>query len=209
MVNYRLLSLAIVLVAGLAATSLAGGAQASSESGRARQAAPALNEPNRADCAAIRGTEYWSDEERAWFLAYCIGQAVFLPPVAISAPAQPLPPVTSRPQAPAVSVTCYSSHGYATAEGDLQNVPLNAFAGEPIQCSASVFGSYTSIDWAGGFVNGSGSSFVTSFGYRTLPWTIRVQVNWGGNPVIKYISVTTVSGFAGCANYAYGVCIVR
>jgi hypothetical protein len=75
--------------------------------------------------------------------------------------------------------------------GDLQNVPLSAIAGEPIYCSASVSGPYTSIDWAAGFSNGSGVNFVASFGYRRTPWTVRVQVNWGGNPFIKYFSVTT------------------
>jgi hypothetical protein len=28
--------------------------------------------PNRLDCAVIRGTEYLSGAERAWFLAHCV-----------------------------------------------------------------------------------------------------------------------------------------
>jgi hypothetical protein len=32
--------------------------------------------PNRKDCAAIRGTDYQSGEEREWYLANCLSQAV-------------------------------------------------------------------------------------------------------------------------------------
>jgi hypothetical protein len=143
--------------------------RAASQSGRATPRP--LLDANRADCEAIRGTDYLSDEERAWFLAYCVGVVVYAP-VVVASPVPDvflLPPVAQRPSEPGVSVTCRSSLGSATAAGDLQNVPLSAIAGEPIYCSASVFGSYTSIDWAGGFTNGSGVNFVTSFDYRRTP----------------------------------------
>jgi len=170
----------------------AGLAGAASQSGSGIAKRPLLD-ANRADCEAIRGTDYLSDEERAWFLAYCVGVIVYAP-VVVANPVPDvflLPPVAQRASEPGVSVTCRSSLGSATAAGDLQNVPLSAIAGELIYCSASVSGSYTSIDWAGGFTNGSGVNFATSFDYRRTPWTIRVQVNWGGNPVSKYVSVTT------------------
>src|ERR1700759_2434632 len=35
--------------------------------------AAVLNDANRGDCDAIRDTDYWSDEERSWFLSYCVG----------------------------------------------------------------------------------------------------------------------------------------
>jgi len=165
-----------------------------------------LTDLNRADCDSIRGTDYLSDEERAWFLTYCVGGVVYAPVTVdyVFLPVITSPPVSARPIEPSVSVTCRSSLGSATAAGDLQNVPLSAIAGEPIYCSASVAGPYTSIDWAGGFVSGSGANFVTSFDLRRTPWTIRVQVNWGGNPVIKYVSVST-QGF-GCLPLGYIVC---
>lgn len=34
----------------------------------------AAGEPNRASCAAIRGTAYHSAEERAWYWKHCIGK---------------------------------------------------------------------------------------------------------------------------------------
>ena len=34
---------------------------------------PTVEAPNRADCDAIRGTDYESPEERTWFLANCLG----------------------------------------------------------------------------------------------------------------------------------------
>jgi hypothetical protein len=163
---------------------------------------------DRFNCDAIRGTDYESEDERAWFLANCIGGSSAVAPVIIYYVPEVFIPAgpTQRPSAPGVVVTCNSSIATATANEDTQQVPLAAFAGELIYCSAFVNGYYSSIDWAGGQVNGSGPNFTTSFGFRTTPWTIRVQVNWGGNPVIKYISVNTVG--AGCLPGA-PFCIVR
>jgi hypothetical protein len=166
---------------------------------------------DRYDCDAIRGTDYESDDERTWFLAYCVGGP------ATSTQSGPIfyylqqevlliPPVAARPPAPTARVTCNSSLATATVSEDAQQAPLAAFAGEPISCFAVVNGSYTSIDWAGGQVNGNGTTFVTSFGFRNSPWTVRVQVNWGGNPVIKYINVSTVA--AGCP-FGSSICIGR
>jgi hypothetical protein len=210
MLKFGMTALVLALAAGIGILGQSperGLAASESSPSGAAPVSQSQTDPNRADCGAIRGTDYLSEEERGWFLTYCVDQPVFQPsPVFFAVPLpSPPAPVVARPAAPAVRIACYSSLGVAVAEGDLQNVPLNAFPGEPISCSASVSGSYTSIDWAGGQINGSGPSFVTSFSYRTAPWTIRVQVNWGGNPVIKYVSVTTVPGF-GCA---YPFCIVR
>jgi hypothetical protein len=73
---------------------------------------------------------------------------------------------------------------------------LQAFAGEPINCNVAVAGYYTSIDWDAASIDGHATNFVASFPLRRTPWTVRLQVNWGGNPVIKYVSVTTLAG--GC-----------
>jgi hypothetical protein len=166
---------------------------------------------DRFDCDAIRGTDYQSEDERTWFLTYCVGgpaSAAQPLPLIYYLPQNVLvvPPVAARPPAPTVRLTCTSSFGSATANEDTQQVPLSAFAGEPISCFAAVNGSYTSIDWAGGDYNGNGPTFVTSFGFRTSPWNVRMQVNWGGNPVIKYINVTTLG--SGCV-YGAPICIVR
>jgi endonuclease YncB( thermonuclease family) len=50
-------------------------ASAPSLPGVPRQELP-QSEPNRADCAAIRGTEYQSETERDWFFANCFGQTL-------------------------------------------------------------------------------------------------------------------------------------
>jgi hypothetical protein len=212
---YRIvLSAVLALTLGAAAFATTAGDASAAARGPELDTRASVLHQNRADCRAIRGTDYWSDEERAWFLTYCVDRAAAPPEpvyVIVAPPApvfQPAPAsVASRGPAPGVTIACYSSQGAAVAEGDLQNVPLNAFPGEAVSCTASVAGSYSSIDWAGGQYNGSGPSFVTSFSFRTTPWTIRAQVNWGGNPVIKYVSVTTTSGCPGYFSTAF--CYVR
>ena len=118
---------------------------------------------------------------------------VVAPPTATPVPPPPPPPPpTQRPAAPSVSVTCTSSGGTASAGPDQQATQLRAAANELVRCTATINGSYESIAWAGGQVQGSGTSFSVGF---TLPTnTIRLQVNWGGNPVIKNITVNVVGG---------------
>lgn len=202
-----------LLVAGLAFVGRGAGPADAASAAPPPTTAPVLADLNRADCDTIRGTDYLSDEERGWFLTYCLGgsaassqtapQVVYVyVPVPQTAAAASIAP--SKPVAPSVRISCTSSQGTAVASDDLQNPSLNAFANEPIYCAASVNGSYTSIDWAAGSNNGSSLNFITSFGYRTLPWTIRVQLNWGGNPIIHNFSVTTLS--SGCLLPGYQIC---
>ena len=197
----RLSIVTLALLIALAATQVVG-----PRMGATSASAGALTD--RYDCAAIHGTDYESEDERNWFLTYCLAPVVAeAPPLIYYLPEVFLPAVPApRPAAPAVRVTCVSSLATATANEDTQQVPLAAFAGEIISCSAFVSGNYQTIDWAGGQINGNGVNFQTSFGFRTTPWTIRVQVNWGGNPVIKYVSVSTVG--AGCLPGS-PICVVR
>jgi hypothetical protein len=117
-------------------------------------------------------------------------------------PAQPAaPPPTPVPvRVNIASATCTSSLGSATitdaGPAGTKGSQLAAAPNDTIRCTANVTGDFTSIAWNGPTGGGSGSSFTTTVGAAkpgAAPYTVGLQVNWGGNPAIANFSVNVNS----------------
>ena len=121
-----------------------------------------------------------------------------VPPVV---PVQPTPvPVIPTPAPVRVNIasaTCTSSLGTATitdaGPAGTKAAQLAAAPNDTISCTANVTGDFTSIAWNGPSGSGSGNSFTTGVGAAKpggAPYTVGLQVNWGGNPAIANFSVS-------------------
>jgi len=107
-------------------------------------------------------------------------------------------PVYGAP-ASIISLNCTSSVATASLNNvgpaSTQNVGLNAYSGDTINCSASASGGQ--LTWRGpnGEVVG-GTNFTTTVGGpkpANAPYDISVQLDWGGNPAIAHVSVTPMA----------------
>jgi hypothetical protein len=114
------------------------------------------------------------------------------------------------------SLTCRSSQSTATltnvVPASSQTSSLNAAPFETIQCQASVSGAYTSLAWRGPNNEGFGPTFAASIGGPRpggAPYTISLQVNWGGNPAIANVAVYAVApAFPTYGCYYLGMALV-
>ena len=60
-------------------------------------------------------------------------------------------------------------------------------ASQPVTCTATINGSYTSLEWRGGTAQSQtgGLSYRTAFPASNFPTTMLLQVTWGNGQLIQ------------------------
>jgi hypothetical protein len=64
---------------------------------------------------------------------------------------------------------------------------MTGAANQPVTCTASIQGSYTSLEWRGGTAQSQqgGTNYRTSFPPSNVPTTMLLQVTWGNGQLIQ------------------------
>jgi serine/threonine-protein kinase len=104
------------------------------------------------------------------------------PPAQQPPPPPPPPPAASKPT---VTFTCVAYSVVPAAEGKKGQMTVQP--GQPITCTASISGAYSSLEWRGGSSQSQqgGTSYRTSFPQSNVPTTMLLQVTWGNGQLIQ------------------------
>jgi hypothetical protein len=84
-----------------------------------------------------------------------------------------------------VTFTCVAYSVVPAAEGKKGQMTVQP--GQPITCTASISGAYSSLEWRGGSSQSQqgGTSYRTSFPQSNVPTTMLLQVTWGNGQLIQ------------------------
>jgi hypothetical protein len=94
---------------------------------------------------------------------------------------------TPQPEAPRVSIVCFTSRAKAAADESAQKGELSAMAGEKITCEATIRGSYDKLEWNGPGGPGHEKTFLTYAPAQKT--TVQLFVYWTKNPVQKHMDI--------------------